>query len=123
MKRQDILDIINGGNKAMKSAQARAVDIPQRVKQKVWERDEGRCVVCGYNRNTMPNAHFIPRSKGGLGIEQNVVTLCTNFTPNMCHYKYDFGTKEEREAIGAKIEEYLGSVYDDWNKELLVYKH
>ena len=71
----------------MKSKRTKATDIPQKVKQAVWERDGGRCVVCGCCRNVMPNAHFIPRSKGGLGIEENIVTLCTNLTENQCHYK------------------------------------
>lgn len=104
------------------SARQRATDISQKVKQDVWERDGGCCVVCGYNRNVMPNAHFIPRSKGGLGIEQNVVTLCTDLTPNKCHSKFDFGTKEEREAIGLKIENYLSTIYMNWDKESLIYK-
>lgn len=55
----------------MKSKRSKATDIPQKVKQAVWERDGGRCVVCGCCRNVMPNAHFISRSKGGLGIEEN----------------------------------------------------
>ena len=64
----------------MKTKRSKATDIPMSVKQKVWERDKGMCVVCGNNYNVMPNAHFISRSKGGLGIEQHIVTLCTQFT-------------------------------------------
>ena len=89
----------------MKSRRSKATDIPQKVKQAVWERDGGRCVICGNTHNVMPNAHFISRANGGLGIEENVVTLCTELTPNKCHRKYDFGTKAEREAIGEQIEE------------------
>jgi hypothetical protein len=70
----------------------------------------------------MPNAHFISRSKGGLGIEENIVTLCTGFTKNNCHYKYDFGTRQEREEIGGIIEEYLKSKYPNWDKEKLTYR-
>ena len=105
----------------MKSDRAKQCDISAKVKKIVWERDEGCCVVCGCNQNVMPNAHFISRNKGGLGIPENVVTLCTEFTPNKCHRKYDFGTKDEREKIGQKIEDYLRSQYSDWNKEKLVY--
>ena len=72
--------------------------------------------------NVMPNAHYIPRSKGGLGIEQNIVTLCTEMTLNKCHRKYDFGTKKEREEIGKKIKNHLKSKYDNWNEEDLYYK-
>ncbi len=105
----------------MKSKRSKATDISQSVKQKVWERDNGRCVVCGNNYNVMPNAHYISRAKGGLGIEENVVTLCTNFTKNQCHHKFDNGTREERERIGVIIENYLKSKYPDWDKEKLFY--
>lgn len=105
-----------------KSKRAKACDISREVKQKVWQRDKGRCVVCGNNYNVMPNAHYIPRSKGGLGIEQNIVTLCTELTENKCHRKFDFGSKEERERIGGIIRDYLKSKYPDWNKEDLYYK-
>ena len=106
----------------MNSKRSKATDISQAVKKKVWERDKHRCVVCGNNYNVMPNAHYISRNKGGLGIEQNVVTLCTELTKNKCHRKYDLGTKEERERIGLKIKKYLQSKYDNWNEEDLIYK-
>ena len=106
----------------MKSKRSKATDILQKVKQAVWERDGGCCVVCGNNYNVMPNGHFISRAKGGLGIEENIVTLCTELTPNKCHRKYDFGTKQEREEIGNKIENYLKSKYPNWDKEKLYYK-
>lgn len=106
----------------MKSKRSKATDIPMSVKQKVWERDEHRCVVCGNYFNVMPNAHYIPRSKGGLGIEQNIVTLCTELTENKCHRKYDFGTKEERKIIHDKIKKYLQIKYENWNEEDLIYK-
>ena len=106
----------------MKTKRGKATDISMSVKKKVWERDNGCCVVCGCNYNVMPNAHYIPRSKGGLGIEQNVVTLCTELTENKCHRKYDFGTEEERKLIGSIIREYLKSKYENWNEEDLVYK-
>jgi len=104
------------------SKQSKALDISQKVKKIVFERDKGCCVVCGNNYNVMPNAHYISRAKGGLGIEQNIVTLCTNFTKNKCHYKYDFGTKEEREKIKKIIKAYLKSQYHNWNEDDLIYK-
>lgn len=106
----------------MKSERTKATSISKAVKEKVWERDCGRCVVCGNNYNVMPNAHYIPRSKGGLGIEENIVTLCTELTPNKCHRKFDFGNKKERLEIKEKIREYLSSIYENWNEEDLVYK-
>lgn len=106
----------------MKTKRSRACDIPMSVKHKVWERDKHRCVVCHNYCNVMPNAHYISRQKGGLGIEQNIVTLCTELTENKCHRKYDFGTKEEKAAIKEKIKNYLKSCYEDWNEEMLIYK-
>lgn len=106
----------------MKSKRSKATDIPMSVKKKVFERDKGRCVVCGNCCNVMPNAHYIPRSKGGLGIEENVVTLCTELTKNKCHRKYDFGTKEDREKIKSIIKRYLSNKYENWNEDELVYK-
>lgn len=100
----------------------KATNISKEVKEKVWIRDGGRCVVCGNNYNVMPNAHYIPRSKGGLGIEENIVTLCTELTPNKCHRKFDFGNRKERLEIKEKIKNYLSSKYDDWNEEKLIYR-
>ena len=105
-----------------KTKRARATDIPMSVKEKVWERDNHRCVVCGNTYNVMPNAHYISRTKGGLGIEQNIVTLCTLLTKNKCHHRYDNGTKEEHELIGNKIKNYLKSKYPDWNENDIIYK-
>lgn len=104
-----------------KSKRAKACDISKKVKDVVWERDRCCCIVCGNNYNVMPNGHYISRANGGLGIEENIVTLCTELTPNKCHRKYDFGTKEEREKIGAIIKEYLQGIYPDWKEENLVY--
>lgn len=105
-----------------KSRRAKACDISQAVKKRVWERDGGCCVYCGNSYNVMPNAHYISRARGGLGIEENIVTLCTELSKNQCHRKFDFGTAEEQEEIGTKIKEYLIDFYPDWNEADLVYK-
>lgn len=102
----------------MKSKRSKATDIPMSVKKRVFERDNGHCVVCGNNYNVMPNAHILSRAKGGLGIETNVVTLCTRLTQNDCHYKFDNGTKEEKEYILNIIKKYMKSIYgEDWKIE------
>lgn len=99
----------------MKTKRSKACDITQAVKKKVWERDGERCIVCG-SRYAMPNAHFIPRSRGGLGIEQNIVTLC-----QCCHYNYDHTT--EREAFREYIKNYLKGKYGaEWDESKLIYK-
>ena len=104
----------------MKSKRAKACDIPTSVKKRVWERDGGKCVICQNQVNVMPNAHYIPRSQGGLGIEENVVTLCTNFTKLKCHSRYDDST--EREALGEKIKAYLQEQYPNWDEQNLYYR-
>lgn len=104
--------------KKTKSARTKACDIPMKVKQAVWERDGGRCVVCGSAYNVMPNAHFVPRSQGGLGVERNIVTMCTNLTEHKCHYRMDMMGDTE---IKDRVREYLQSQYADWNEEELTY--
>ena len=99
----------------MKSRRAKATDISQKVKKIVWERDGHRCVCCG-STCAMPNAHYISRAKGGLGIEQNIVTLCQH-----CHHAYDNST--QRPFFEKLIREYLKETYgEEWNEENLVYK-
>ena len=97
----------------MKSKRTKACDITKQVKDRVWERDNQKCIRCGTHR-AMPNAHFIPRSKGGLGVEENIVTLCLS-----CHEAYDHTT--ERKAIGIFIEGYLKEKYPQWDKTKLIY--
>lgn len=98
----------------MKTKRAKACDIPKKVKDIVWERDGGKCIICG-SRQAMPNSHYIRRSQGGLGIEENIVTMC-----DRCHRMYDQGS--DRKAIAAYTERYLRSKYPDWNPDKLVYK-
>ena len=90
----------------------KALQIPIKVKRIVYERDGGRCVLCGAPGD--PVAHFISRAQGGLGVEQNVVTLCCR-----CHREYDQGTA--RKTIRSQIWEYLKSKYKGWNEKNLTY--
>ena len=101
--------------KRISSKRAKATQIPRKVKETVYERDNGLCVVCG--RSGLPEAHFIPRSAGGLGIERNIVTLCRD-----CHNRFDFGDGETVAAIADVIREYLRKCYPDWCEEALYYR-
>ena len=57
-----------------------------------------------------------------MGIETNIVTLCTDFG-NRCHSKYDNGTREERDRIDKIICAYMKGKYGDgWSKEDQVYR-
>lgn len=97
------------------SFQAKACDIPAKVKNEVWERDKHRCIICA-DTNAMPNSHFISRAKGGLGIPENIVTLCRK-----CHFDFDNGV--DREYYRERIERYLKKMYPDWNREKVVFKN
>lgn len=91
----------------------KALAIPKAVKDRVHERDGGHCIICG--KAGLPEAHYISRAHGGLGIEQNIATLCRD-----CHRRYDQST--ERSVLGATIADYLRSKYKDWTPTDLVYR-
>lgn len=61
--------------------------------------------------------HILLRGhNGGLGIEENIVTLCPK-----CHYEEDFGLETKR--YEQYIENYLKGIYRaNWSKEKLIYK-
>lgn len=91
----------------------KALNISAETKQIVYARDDGRCILCG--RPGDPVCHFIPRSQGGLGVEQNIVTLCY-----FCHMEYD--QTSHRPEVGDKIESYLRSKYKNLDNLQLTYR-
>ncbi len=102
--------------KCKKHNRTKATAIQKYVKEIVWYRDKHRCIFCNKLvpvRNA--NAHFIPRSAGGRGIEENMFTACDS-----CHYEQDNGLKTKEYDL--KAENYLKSIYgSSWNKEKLIY--
>lgn len=98
------------------SKRSKACEISQATKKKVWKRDNEHCIICGkWVPVSCANAHYIKRSQGGLGIEQNIVTMCPE-----CHYEEDFG--QDTKLYEDYIENYLKSIYGaNWNKENLIY--
>ena len=90
----------------------RACAISKKTKLRVYERDKGRCIYCG--APGLPEAHYIPRSHGGLGIEQNIVTVC-----RPCHDKMDNST--DRQQMLQVAAAHLNRLYPDWNEKSLVY--
>ena len=107
-----------------KSTRTKALEIPIEVKRAVAERDSvdgwACCINCGKpapttNPLAFSNAHYISRGQGGLGVEENILTLCWG-----CHMMYD--QSEHREKMKAFFREYLESKYSDWEEEKLIYK-
>lgn len=91
----------------------KACAITQAVKKKVYERDRGLCIFCG--RPGDPVAHVVPRSKGGLGVEQNIVTACGS-----CHAAMDNGVF--RSAFVAAAENYLAGIYGEFDRDAVTYR-
>ena len=98
------------------SKRSKACDISQATKKKVWKRDNEHCIICGkWVPVSCANAHFIPRSKSGLGIEQNILTLCFE-----CHR--DFDNSDKRKEYEVKFRKYLQKIYgENWKEEDLMY--
>ena len=91
----------------------KALQITREVKHRVFARDNGLCVLCGLQG--LPEAHYISRAKGGLGIEQNIVTLCRK-----CHHDLD-QTVRRRELL-RKVKSHLDLWYPDFPDERRVYR-
>jgi len=103
-----------------KHRRTKATDIPQEVKDAVFERDGRRCLWTGQPvERYCANAHFIRRSHGGLGIEQNILTLSPE-----AHRRFDQGTKAEHDEMYEFFRNYLSVYYTDWGwtEEKLIYK-
>lgn len=97
-----------------KHKMTKACEISKETKEAVYERDGGRCVYCQSNKG-LPNAHFIPRSHGGLGIEENILTLCPN-----CHH--DFDNTDNRQHMKEYFRGYLKAKYHGWEEKNLYYR-
>ena len=97
------------------SKRANALAISPGVRLIVGERDNWRCIYCWRRGN--PEAHYIARSHGGLGIPENILTLCRE-----CHEMYDHGPKEKREGMRELFREYLMSKYPNWDEAKLIYR-
>lgn len=90
--------------------------ISSQVRDRVYERDSFDgwtcCTYCGKTRGVEVH-HFIERSRGGMGIEENLVCLC-----HKCHTKIHQGDTD----IQNFIRWYLSEYYDGWNEESLIAK-
>lgn len=102
----------------------KALSIPPEVKKAVAERDSicgyPCCIWCGKPAPggyelAFSNAHYISRAQGGLGIEENILTLCPD-----CHRAYD--QSQTRAKMCEYFKEYLKTKYPVWEENKLYYK-
>lgn len=102
-------------------------DFTPAVAKKIFERDGEECLFCrmGYHmecRSEMllgiPDImHFVNKSQGGLGIEENGVLGCRYH-----HGLLDNGHLGLREEMLGMMEGHLKSHYPDWDKSKLAYR-
>ena len=99
------------------------LSIPIKVKETVAKRDSFDgwpcCLLCGTPAPSeyplaFSNAHYIRRSQGGLGIEENILTLCPD-----CHRWFD---ESGEKRLMEKFAKYLQGCYPKWDEEELRYK-
>jgi len=82
------------------------------VRLEVWERDNRHCIICS-SPSMLTFAHFIGRGQGGLGIKENLVTLCME-----CHHQADNGkeTRKYKDCMRNYLEELYPSFSDEERK-------
>lgn len=95
-----------------KHKRTKACEISKKTKLIVYERDGGCCIFCG--KIGLPEAHVIPRSHGGLGCPENIITICRS-----CHDKLDNSTERKKMLFYAI--QYLKWFYPDWKKENFIF--
>lgn len=90
----------------------RACAISKKTKELVKKRDGECCIFCG--APGLPEAHVVPRSHGGLGIPENIVTAC-----RPCHDKMD--NSVQRQQMLQQAAEHLKRFYPGWNEQNLIF--
>lgn len=110
-----------------KSKRTKELEITKDVKQKVWERQKGRSLFAPYMNITVEECccHYIPRSKGGLGIEENIFG-CTYeqhmlFDNNILKSNAK-STNITIEQMHTVVRNHMKRCYQNWNEEKLIYK-
>ena len=66
---------VDGDDEEDDNEEKRSREISQQIKDKVWNRDGGKCVKCGSNED-LEFDHIIPHSKGGANTYRNIQLLC-----------------------------------------------
>ena len=100
-------------------------DFDSKTRTKIKARDAG-CIFCKMHYK-MPETyefgmsefqimHYVPRSQGGLGIEENGAVGC------IYHHNLLDNGKNTRKEMLELFEEYLKSLYPEWDKKKLLYR-
>ena len=97
-----------------KHRETKFTEISPKTKEAVWQRDGGRCLLCG-SINAGPHCHYIRRSQGGSGEERNIWTGC-----EACHRNFDSEPSDGH--LHAVVRDYLKALYKDWDESNLIYK-
>lgn len=110
----------------MKSKRTKATEFSPETRQRIIWRDKG-CIFCmadmhmrkkiEWDQTIFDIAHIVNRSQGGLGVERNGVLACRYH-----HGLLDNGNKGYRAEMLEFAQDYLRSIYPDWNRDALVYK-
>lgn len=98
----------------MSTKPSKTHEIPESVKKSVWNRDGGRCVICGSTYTAAPNTYYIPPSSLGRKVEENIVTMCLT-----CRCDYDQSAK--RPYYAALVRQYLKLCYPNWDEGKLTH--
>ena len=105
--------------------QTEYTSITRATKLKVAQRDSVDgwpcCIGCGApaphdGALSFSCAHYVPRSRGGAGREENIGTLCWE-----CHTTLDRKLKGWRE-IDAKFRKRLEDSYPGWDPKMMKYR-
>ena len=104
---------------------ARSAEFDTKTRKIIKERDGG-CIFCQkryhmtgalwMDLRTLSIMHYIPRSQGGLGIEQNGAIGCHHH-----HFMMDNGREGRRKEMLGIFREYLMQQYPDWDESQLTY--
>lgn len=106
------------------SKRSRLCEFSAKEREKIHKRDNETCLFCrlGYHMSSQAGigdlqiAHFVARSQGGMGVEQNGALLCIYH-----HQMLDNGNLGNRHEMETLFREYLKSFYPDWSEDSLKY--
>ena len=75
--KQEWNTVKSAGFNNLSNFEQRSRNIPASIKKIVWDRDKGKCVLCG-STEYLEFDHDIPFSRGGSNSTENIRILCRN---------------------------------------------